>query len=101
MYAHVGLAQGDGYLLGRLSDAMRRRAMKRMIAKVGLIDDNHLAAAKRMMPKADLTSQEILAASSLMGLMLGERAEGLTHIGNLHHDVTGIYNRTNGSRRRR
>ena len=69
----------------------------------------NMARAKLMMPLADEVSQAILACSALMGLAMMsegsarlfiEQADRPINRGDLHEDVTGIFNRRNMGRYR-
>jgi hypothetical protein len=62
-----------------------------------------LLAAERLMPRADETSQRILAGSALMRMMMQDEGdqpchETRPHVGATHHDVTGIFQRRKGRR---
>lgn len=59
------------------------------------IGSEHIEAARRLAPRMDETSLQILAASSLFGYMYGA-PEYPKHQKGKHYDVTGFYQRNKG-----
>jgi len=63
---------------------------------VSYITEDDMERARQMAPKMDETSQAILAASRLMGMMHIQAVYPVTDRKGKHHDVTGFFQRKQG-----